>query len=156
VVRESETTDLDPDLFSVPRPIEFPTDGGVTAFAHAYLPRNPDFEGPADEAPPLIVMSHAGPTSDTTPQCSLRIQFWTSRGFAVGDVTYGGSTGYGREYRRRLNGNWGIVDTADCINAARYLAAEGSVDGDRLLITGGSAGGYTTLCAVAFHDDFAA
>ena len=156
VVRVSETTDLDPDLFSVPRQIEFPTDGGVTAFAHAYLPRNPDFEGPADEAPPLIVMSHGGPTAETTPGFSLEIQFWTSRGFAVVDVNYGGSSGYGREYRRRLNGNWGIVDTADCINAARYLAAEGSVDGDRLLITGGSAGGYTTLCAVAFHHDFAA
>jgi dipeptidyl aminopeptidase/acylaminoacyl peptidase len=148
--------DLDPALFSVPRQIEFPTDGGVTAFAHAYLPRNPDFEGPAHEAPPLIVMSHGGPTSETTPEFSLQIQFWTSRGFAVVDVNYGGSTGYGREYRQRLNGNWGVVDTADCINAARYLAAEGSVDGDRLLIRGGSAGGYTTLCALAFHDDFAA
>ena len=156
VVRESETTDLDPDLFSAPRQIAFPTEGGVTAFAHAYLPRNPDVEAPADEAPPLIVMSHGGPTSETTPEFSLEIQFWTSRGFAVVDVNYRGSTGYGREYRRRLNGNWGIVDTADCINAARYLAAEGSVDGDRLLIRGGSAGGYTTLCAVTFHDDFAA
>jgi dipeptidyl aminopeptidase/acylaminoacyl peptidase len=156
VVRESEAMDLDPALFSVPRQIEFPTDGGVTAFAHAYLPRNPDFEGPAHEAPPLIVMSHGGPTSETTPEFSLQIQFWTSRGFAVVDVNYGGSTGYGREYRQRLNGNWGVVDTADCINAARYLAAEGSVDGDRLLIRGGSAGGYTTLCALAFHDDFAA
>jgi dipeptidyl aminopeptidase/acylaminoacyl peptidase len=156
VVRESATTDLDPALFSVPRRIEFPTDGGVTAFALAYPPANPDFEGPADEAPPLIVMSHGGPTSETTPEFSFQIQFWTSRGFAVVDVNYGGSTGYGRAYRQRLNGNWGIVDTADCINAARYLANEGSVDGDRLLIRGGSAGGYTTLCAVAFHDDFAA
>jgi dipeptidyl aminopeptidase/acylaminoacyl peptidase len=156
VVRESATTDLDPAFFSVPRQIEFPTNGGVTAFAHAYLPQNPDFDGPTEEAPPLIVMSHGGPTSETIPAFSLEIQFWTSRGFAVVDVNYGGSTGYGRAYRQRLNGNWGVVDTADCINAARYLAGEGAVDGARLLIRGASAGGYTTLCALAFHDDFAA
>jgi dipeptidyl aminopeptidase/acylaminoacyl peptidase len=156
VLRESATTDLDPGLFTTPLQIEFPTDDGRSAFAHAYLPRNPGFEGPPAEAPPLIVMSHGGPTSETTPTFSLQIQFWTSRGFAVVDVNYGGSTGYGRAYRQRLNGAWGVVDTADCINAARYLASEGSVDGDRLLIRGGSAGGYTTLCALAFHDDFAA
>ena len=84
------------------------------------------------------------------------MQFWTSRGFAVVDVNYGGSTGFGREYRQRLNGTWGITDTNDCLNAARFLAAQGEVDGDRLLIRGGSAGGYTTLCALTFHDDFAA
>jgi dipeptidyl aminopeptidase/acylaminoacyl peptidase len=87
---------------------------------------------------------------------SLRVQYWTSRGFAVLDVNYGGSTGYGREYRRRLNGSWGIVDVEDCVNGARYLVDGGRVDGERLAITGGSAGGYTTLAALAFHDTFSA
>jgi dipeptidyl aminopeptidase/acylaminoacyl peptidase len=90
------------------------------------------------------------------PQLSLEIQFWTSRGFGVVDVNYGGSSGYGRAYRERLKGRWGIVDTEDCISAARYLVAQGEVDGTRLAIRGGSAGGYTTLCALVFHDDFAA
>jgi dipeptidyl aminopeptidase/acylaminoacyl peptidase len=112
--------------------------------------------GAEGERPPLIVMSHGGPTGEATPGFSLEMQFWTSRGFAVVDVNYGGSTGFGRAYRQRLNGNWGIVDTADCIAAARWLAEQDEVDGDRLLITGGSAGGYTTLCALTMHDGFAA
>jgi dipeptidyl aminopeptidase/acylaminoacyl peptidase len=156
VIRESERVEIDPGFFSLPRQIEFPTENGQTAFAHVYLPENPDVEALPGGAPPLIVMSHGGPTAETTPEFSLEIQFWTSRGFAVVDVNYGGSTGYGRAYRQRLNGMWGVVDTADCINAARYLAEERSVDGSRLLIRGASAGGYTTLCALAFHDDFAA
>ena len=142
--------------FSIPRQIEFPTEDGVTAFAHFYPPRNRDAAGTGGERPPLIVMSHGGPTAEATPGFSLETQFWTSRGFAVVDVNYGGSTGFGRRYRQRLNGNWGVVDTADCINAARWLADQGEVDGDRLLITGGSAGGYTTLCALTMHDGFAA
>lgn len=101
-------------------------------------------------------MSHGGPTSSRTPSFDLSKQFWTSRGFGIVDVNYGGSTGYGRAYRMRLNGMWGITDTADCINAAKYLVAERLADGSRLLITGGSAGGYTTLCALTQHDDFAA
>jgi dipeptidyl aminopeptidase/acylaminoacyl peptidase len=101
-------------------------------------------------------MSHGGPTSMTSARFSLEIQFWTSRGFGVVDVNYGGSSGYGRPYRERLNGRWGIVDTEDCISAARFLAEHGDVDGHRLAIRGGSAGGYTTLCALVFHDDFAA
>ena len=101
-------------------------------------------------------MSHGGPTGESTPIFDLETQFWTSRGFAVVDVNYGGSTGFGRAYRQRLNGTWGITDTKDCVNAARFLAERGEVDGDRLLIRGGSAGGYTTLCALTFHDDFAA
>ena len=101
-------------------------------------------------------MSHGGPTSAVSAEFDMSMRYWTSRGFAVVDVNYGGSTGYGRAYRERLNGNWGVVDTMDCINAARYLAGQGEVDGDRLLIRGGSAGGYTTLCALTFHDDFAA
>jgi dipeptidyl aminopeptidase/acylaminoacyl peptidase len=106
--------------------------------------------------PPLIVTSHGGPTSATSPVLSLQRQYWTSRGFAILDVNYGGSTGYGRAYRERLNGNWGIVDVEDCANGARHLVEQGLVDGDRLIIRGGSAGGYTTLCAITFHDVFKA
>jgi dipeptidyl aminopeptidase/acylaminoacyl peptidase len=155
-LRSSSSVEVDEGYFSIPRQIEFPTEGGVTAFAHFYPPRNRDLAGAEGERPPLIVMSHGGPTGEATPGFSLEMQFWTSRGFAVVDVNYGGSTGFGRAYRQRLNGNWGIVDTADCIAAARWLAEQGEVDGDRLLITGGSAGGYTTLCALTMHDGFAA
>jgi dipeptidyl aminopeptidase/acylaminoacyl peptidase len=117
---------------------------------------NPDFRAPVDERPPLIVMSHGGPTGSTSAVLNYAVQFWTSRGFAVVDVNYGGSTGYGRAYRERLNGQWGIVDVDDCVNAARWLASQGLVDGDRMAIRGGSAGGYTTLCALTFRDVFAA
>jgi dipeptidyl aminopeptidase/acylaminoacyl peptidase len=156
VLRSSSSADVDEANFSVPRQVEFPTEDGKTAFAHFYGPRNRDAAGPADERPPLIVMSHGGPTAEATSRLSLETQFWTSRGFAVVDVNYGGSTGFGRAYRERLIGSWGIVDTADCIAAATWLAAEGEVDGDRLLIRGGSAGGYTTLCALTMHVGFAA
>jgi dipeptidyl aminopeptidase/acylaminoacyl peptidase len=156
VLKQSAGSLVDAKYFSVPRAIDFPTEGGLSAHAFFYPPANGDFEAPTSERPPLIVMSHGGPTSAVSGQLDLQKQFFTSRGFAVVDVNYGGSTGYGREYRKRLNGNWGIVDTADCINAARYLATEGDVDADRLVIRGGSAGGYTTLCALTFHDDFAA
>jgi dipeptidyl aminopeptidase/acylaminoacyl peptidase len=155
-LRSSTSVDVDEGYFSVPRQIEFPTEGGLTAFAHFYPPRNREVTGADGERPPLIVMTHGGPTAEATPGFSLDTQFWTSRGFAVVDVNYGGSTGFGRAFRQRLNGNWGIVDTADCIAAARWLAEQGEVDGDRLLITGGSAGGYTTLCALTMHDGFAA
>jgi dipeptidyl aminopeptidase/acylaminoacyl peptidase len=143
-------------LFSAPRVIEFPTEGGLTAHAFFYPPANPDFQAPDGERPPLIVESHGGPTGNASGAFSLGVQFWTSRGFAVVDVDYGGSTGYGRAYRERLNGQWGVVDLDDCVNAARYLVGEGEADGDRLLITGGSAGGYTTICALTFTDEFAA
>ncbi len=156
VLRESVAAPLDPSYVSAPRQIEFATDGERTAFAHLYLPTNPDVQAPADERPPLIVMSHGGPTSEATATLDLSVQFWTTRGFAVVDVNYGGSTGFGRAYRQRLNGSWGVVDTADCVNAARWLVAQGEVDGERLVIRGGSAGGYTTLCALTFYDDFAA
>jgi dipeptidyl aminopeptidase/acylaminoacyl peptidase len=156
VLREGERIEVDAGFLSTPRAIEFPTEADRTAFAHFYPPMNANVEAPDGELPPLVVMSHGGPTSESTQAFSLGRQFFTSRGFAVVDVNYGGSTGYGREYRRRLNGAWGVVDTMDCIAAARYLAGEGLVDGDRLLIRGGSAGGYTTLCALVFHDDFAA
>jgi dipeptidyl aminopeptidase/acylaminoacyl peptidase len=155
VLRESEEIEVDPGYLSIPRTIEYPTEGGLTAFAHLYEPAHPEAAAAPDERPPLVVMSHGGPTSEHTQQLDLGIQYFTSRGFAVVDVNYGGSTGYGREYRRRLNGAWGVVDTMDCINAVRYLAAEGIVDAGRVAIRGGSAGGYTTLCALVFHDDFA-
>jgi dipeptidyl aminopeptidase/acylaminoacyl peptidase len=156
VLKESEEIPVDASYVSAPRSIEFPTEGGLTAYAFFYPPANADFIGPADERPPLIVMSHGGPTAAVCAELDMAMQYWTTRGFAVVDVNYGGSTGYGRAYRERLNGNWGVVDTMDCINAARFLAASGEVDGDRLLIRGGSAGGYTTLCALTFHDDFTA
>jgi dipeptidyl aminopeptidase/acylaminoacyl peptidase len=156
VLREAETVTVDAGHLSVSRAIEFPTDGGLTAFAHFYPPVNRDFVAPQGERPPLIVMSHGGPTSERTAELDMSKQFWTSRGFAVVDVNYGGSTGHGRAYRLRLNGTWGVTDTNDCINAARYLAGEGLVDGSRFVIRGGSAGGYTTLCALTMHDDFAA
>jgi len=156
VLGSSSSVDLDEGFFSVPRQIEFPTEDGLTAFAHFYPPRNRETTGADGERPPLIVMSHGGPTGEATPGFSIEMQFWTSRGFAVVDVNYGGSSGFGRAYRQRLNETWGIVDTADCINAARWLVEQGEVDGDRLLITGGSAGGYTTLCALTMHDGFAA
>ncbi len=155
VLRESQTIDVDAGYLSLPEPIEFSTDGGLTAHAHFYPPANKDFAAEAGELPPVIVATHGGPTSEATADFDLRKQFFTSRGFAVVDVNYGGSTGYGREYRQRLAGNWGIVDTADCINAAKHLVAKGLVDPDRLAIRGGSAGGYTTLCALTFHDEFA-
>ncbi len=141
---------------SMPRPVTFPTDGDMSAHALFYPPANKGFTGPAHERPPLIVFSHGGPTSATFAELRLGIQYWTSRGFAVVDVNYGGSTGYGREYRERLKGRWGVVDTLDCINAARYLERAGEVDGKRMAIRGGSAGGYTTLSALVFHDVFAA
>ncbi len=156
VLRESETVVLAAEDISEPREVEFPTAGGLIAHAHHYPPANAAFRGPQDERPPLIVMSHGGPTSASQAVLDLSTLFWTTRGFAVVDVNYGGSTGYGRAYRERLNGTWGITDTADCINAALFLVDEGEADGDRLLIRGGSAGGYTTLCALTFHDDFAA
>jgi dipeptidyl aminopeptidase/acylaminoacyl peptidase len=156
VLRESEAVALAADDISVPRQIDFPTGGGLVAHAHHYPPANASFRGPTDERPPLIVMSHGGPTSASQALLDLGILFWTTRGYAVVDVNYGGSTGYGRAYRERLNGTWGVTDTDDCINAARFLVERGEADAERLLIRGGSAGGYTTLCALTFHDDFAA
>jgi len=157
VLGRSVGHDVDSAYVAKPRQITFPTDHR-RAIAHAlfYPPTNPDFVGPDDAKPPLIVVSHGGPTGASTAQLDLEVQFFTSRGFAVVAVNYGGSTGFGRAYRERLTGRWGIVDSDDCINAARYLADEGEVDGERLAIRGGSAGGYTTLCALVFGDYFTA
>ena len=156
VLRESADVPVDVSYFSTPEAVEFPTDGGLTAHALFYPPRNPSFAAPAGERPPLLVMSHGGPTGNASALFDLEIQFWTTRGFAVVDVNYGGSTGYGRAYRERLNGQWGVVDLRDCVNAARFLAERGDADPERLLITGGSAGGYTTICALTFTKEFAA
>lgn len=155
-LRSSLDGEWDDRWGSEPEAIEFPTEAGLTAHAFFYPPGHPEVEGPKQSRPPLLVKSHGGPTSQTTSGLDFRIQYWTSRGFAVVDVNYGGSTGYGRAYRERLAGSWGIVDVLDCINASRWLASEGRVDRGRLAISGGSAGGYTTLCALTFHDVFGA
>jgi dipeptidyl aminopeptidase/acylaminoacyl peptidase len=156
VVRTSLDVRVSPKYLSVPRAVEFPTEGGLTAHALLYEPVNPDCEAPENEAPPLIVLIHGGPTANASGIFDLQKQFWTSRGFALVDVNYGGSTGYGREYRERLNGNAGVVDLQDCVNAARYLVDVGQADGDRLLVRGGSSGGYTAICVLTFTDVFAA
>lgn len=156
VLRKSSDTDLDPASVSRARTIRFPTADGRDAYAYFYPPANAAFSAPDGERPPLIVKGHGGPTGQSSNGLALKIQYWTSRGFAVVDVNYGGSTGYGRDYRQRLDGNWGIVDVEDCVNAARYLADQGMVDGDRMAITGGSAGGFTVLSALTFHDTFKA
>lgn len=156
VLRRSNGHEIDEGYLSIAQPVEFPTTDGQTAHAFFYPPRNRDFAAPADARPPLLVKSHGGPTSAASTTLSLNIQYWTSRGIAVLDVNYGGSTGYGRAYRMRLNGTWGITDIDDCANGARALAAKGLVDGERCVITGGSAGGYTTLAALTFRDTFKA
>lgn len=156
VLRRASGLVLDPALLSVPETIHFPTTGGRTAHALYHRPRNPRFIGPADERPPLVVMTHGGPTSNTSTALDLATELLTSRGIAVVDVDYGGSTGYGRGYRRQLDGTWGVVDVDDCVAAAEYLVSRNEVDPRRLAIEGGSAGGYTTLAALAFRDTFAA
>ena len=173
-VRRASSAQVDPGYISAPEPIEFPTSyepgsvtgplldelaaagGSLSAHALYYPPANKDAAAPAGEKPPLIVISHGGPTSAAEAVLTLGIQYWTSRGIAVVDVNYGGSTGHGRAYRERLKGNWGIVDTVDCINAARFLVERGDVDPARLAIRGGSAGGYTTLNALTRHRFFTA
>jgi dipeptidyl aminopeptidase/acylaminoacyl peptidase len=155
-LRRTSEQAADPAYVSVPEAITFPTTNGAMAHALYYPPTNADAVAPSGELPPLVVMSHGGPTSRATSALSLEKQVFTSRGFAVVDVNYGGSNGYGREYMRRLDGGWGIVDVDDCISAARSLAARGLVDEKRMAIRGGSAGGFTTLSALVFHDVFAA
>lgn len=156
ILRQSSDFTVDEGYISVAQPIAFPTANGLTAYGYFYPPQNKDYRAPEGERPPLIVTSHGGPTSATSDSLSLSRQFWTSRGFAILDVNYGGSTGFGRPFRERLYGNWGIVDVEDCINGARRLVEQRLVDGDRLIIRGGSAGGYTTLCAITYHHVFKA
>jgi len=156
VLRSSLSLNISSRYLSSPEAIEFPTAHGRTAHGLFYPPKNDDCRAPDDERPPLVVMIHGGPTSATSTALRLNIQYYTSRGVAVLDANYGGSTGYGRAYRERLNGEWGVVDVDDCCAGARYLAVQGRVDGRRLAIRGGSAGGYTTLACLAFRDVFAA
>ena len=155
LLRESAQFLFDRDYLSQPESIRFPS-GGFEVHAFFYPPASATFRAEANERPPLIVIGHGGPTSATSAVLNTRIQYWTSRGFAVVDVNYRGSTGFGREYRRALNEQWGIVDVEDCVNAARYLADSGRVDANRLAIRGGSAGGFTALAALVFHDTFKA
>ena len=155
-LRSSNDAAPDEGYVSRAQAIEFPTENGLTAHAFYYPPTNRDYAAPEVETPPLIVISHGGPTSASDSSLDLRKQFWTSRGFAVLDVNYGGSSGFGTEYRRRLNENWGVVDVDDCINGATYLVEQGLADADRLIIRGSSAGGFTTLLALTTRDTFSA
>jgi dienelactone hydrolase len=156
VLKRSNQLEIDPSYLSVPKSIEFPTTDGQTAYAFYYPPTNPDYQPLLGEKPPLLVKIHGGPTAAASKQLSLKTQYWTSRGFAVVDVNYGGSTGYGKAYQHRLDGKCGIVDVDDCTNAARYLVRQGLADAHRLAISGGSAGGYTALAALTFGNTFKA
>jgi dipeptidyl aminopeptidase/acylaminoacyl peptidase len=156
VIARSSQHEIDAAFLSVPRHVEFPTTDNSTAHGWFYPPHNDRFQAPEDELPPLLVLSHGGPTGERGPNLNPDIQFWTSRGIAVLDVNYRGSSGFGRPYREALNGNWGVADVDDCVAGAHYLAEQGLVDGKRLMIRGGSAGGYTTLNAITFTDVFSA
>ncbi|XP_042409315.1 probable dipeptidyl-peptidase 5 isoform X2 [Zingiber officinale] len=143
--------------FSFPEVIEFPTEHpGQNAYAFFYPPSSPTYKASVDEKPPLLLESHVGPTGEASCGLNLKIQYWTSRGWAFVDVNYGGSTGYGREYRERILGQWGIVDVNDCCSCAKFLVESGKVDGERLCVTGRSASGYTTLASLAFKETFKA
>ena len=155
-LRHSCLTQLDTGYYSYGRTIHFKTRHNDDAFAIYYAPANKDFLAASDDKPPLIVLCHGGPTAMADPSLDMRKQYWTSRGFALLDVNYSGSTGFGRVYRERLNGNWGIRDAEDCCDAAQHLVEMGLADPKRLIIKGGSAGGYTVLCALTFHNTFAA
>lgn len=157
VLRPARDLGLDPAFFPEPEQITFPTgDGSEVAHALFYRPANPMVDAPRDERPPLLVLVHGGPTGSARRSLHLPLRYWTSRGIAVVDVDYRGSSGYGRAYRRALDGRWGIADVEDAVAAARHLVDRGDVDGSKLLIRGGSAGGFTVLCALTFHDVFAA
>jgi dipeptidyl aminopeptidase/acylaminoacyl peptidase len=156
VLRRAAEAALPPEWIAPPEPARLPAPDGATVHGFLYRPRNPGCRVPAGERPPLLVRCHGGPTAAAVPALDLGVQFWTTRGLAVLDVNYGGSTGYGRAYRERLAGAWGVVDVADCITAARHLAGRGEADPGRLAIRGSSAGGFTVLCALAFHDAFQA
>jgi len=157
-ILEPRDLQLHTDYLTEPEILAFPTgpDKQDTAYAIYYAPAHPDISAPAGEKPPLIVLAHGGPTSAARSQLSLPIRFWTSRGFAVVDVNYRGSSGFGRQYRKKLDGNWGVADVEDCVSVAQYLVERGDVDSKRLIIRGGSAGGFTVLSALAFHDTFTA
>lgn len=155
IIAGAESDSVDAGVLSVPQPFDLAREG-ATARAFYYAPHNATYRAPAGERPPLLVVCHGGPTGAASTSLDLKIQYWTSRGIGVVDVDYRGSSGYGRAYREALNGLWGVADVADCVNAARFLAARGDADARRLAMRGSSAGGYTVLCAVTFHDVFSA
>lgn len=154
ILGKSDKIDIPESFFSIAQPIAFPSAEGRISYGYYYPPKSKDFKGPIGDLPPLIVKSHGGPTAAVSGVFSLGIQYWTSRGFAVLDVNYGGSSGYGRAYRELLKKNWGIVDVQDCEYGAKYLVEKGLVNPKKLAITGGSAGGYTTLAALTFGKTF--
>ena len=156
ILRVPGSLKLEAPFISVAESIEFPTAGGLTAHAFYYPPTNPNFAAPAGEKPPLVVKVHGGPTSHSKAELAMAIQYWTSRGFALLDVNHGGSSGFGRAYRERLKGNWGLVDVGDVVAGVKYLIDTGRVDGNRAAIRGGSAGGFTVLATLAFHNVFKA
>ena len=156
VLRVPGSLKLEAPFIAVAESIEFPTAGGLTAHAFYYPPTNPNFAGSAGEKPPLVVKVHGGPTSHSKAELATGIQYWTSRGFALLDVNHGGSSGFGRAYRERLKGNWGVVDVGDVVAGVKYLIGAGRIDGNRAAIRGGSAGGFTVLATLAFHDVFKA
>lgn len=156
VLHRSSDAEIAPGYLSMPEAIEFPTERGLTAHGFFYAPQNRDFTAPPGERPPLLVLCHMGPTGATWTTLRLDIQYWTSRGIAVVDINHGGSTGYGRAYRRRINGEWCVVDLEDCVNGARYLVERGDVDGDRLVMSGVCSGGTLTLLALSYYDLFKA
>ena len=154
----SKTRDLDigESWFPVPETFTYQTSDSEKAHALFYSPTNPEYEIHENENPPLIVLAHGGPTGSARRQLQLSIAYWTSRGFGVADVDYRGSTGYGRLYRNRLRNSWGLADVEDCVAVAKHLVAQKKVDKNRLAIKGGSAGGFTVLAALTFHDTFTA
>ena len=156
VLRSEYEEEVPPGYASLPETLEFPTDNDEMAHAFFYPPANRDYVAPEEEKPPLLVTCHGGPHSAASADLNLTTQYWTSRGVAVLDVNYGGSTGYGRHYRERLIGEWGVVDVDDCVNAALYVVGRGNADGERVAISGGSAGGFTALASLAFRDVFKA
>jgi dipeptidyl aminopeptidase/acylaminoacyl peptidase len=155
-IAEAGRLAIDPAWFSIPESIEYPSRDGTIAYAYFYPPCNPEVRAAAGELPPLLVMSHGGPTAAAHPLINFWIQYYTTRGWSVADVNYGGSSGYGRAYRERLDGRWGVVDVHDCEDLVEYLAKARRIDRDRVAIRGGSAGGYTTLAALTFGDTFRA
>ena len=155
VLRSASAERIEPAWISVPEAITF-TAAGRDVHAFYYPPVNPAVTAPAGERPPLLVLTHGGPTGASSDVLDSKVQFWTSRGFAVLDINYSGSTGYGRAYRERLNGQWGIADVTDAVGGAEAMVAAGKADPARLAIRGGSAGGYTTLAALTFHQVFKA
>lgn len=156
IIRPSSEAEILPSLISPAQIVSWPTSDGALAYGFYYPPKNPEFQAPAEDLPPLIVNVHGGPTSSTRPGLSVATQYWTSRGFAVLDVNYRGSTGFGRAYRERLNGNWGVMDVQDCADGAKSLIERGLADPKRIAIRGGSAGGFTTLNALVRSDVFTA